>query len=101
MPIRTQISISGFTKEAADAGLADLREELHARPWLLSVDANWDSVRGRIVIVVERDGEDPEIQGGDGGATYDEVSDCVWACYTFPEDGIEFHVDESRTLPAA
>ena len=102
MKVLTQVSVSGFTEEEAADGLLDLLDELNARPSLHQPKVHWDPRRQRLVIAVARDGDDPAIQGGDGGANYDEISDCLWACYSFPERGIELHVDESRLwgLPA-
>jgi hypothetical protein len=94
--VRTQISIAGLSEERAAEGIPDLLEELHARPWLRQPSVTWDPRRQRLVVTVAREGANPEIRGGDGGANYDEVSDCIWATYTFPELGIELHVDESR-----
>jgi hypothetical protein len=96
MKVRTQVSVSGFTEAQATEGLEDLRAELTARPWLEDARVHWDRPRERLVVAVTREGESPDIHGGDGGANYDEISDCIWACYRFPEPGLEFHIDESH-----
>ncbi len=99
--VRTTVSISGFTEDQAVPGIACILEELGARPWLRDVVVEWAAGRQRLVVTVASDGDNPAVQGGQGGANYDEISDCIWACYHFPEAGIELHVDASSLIGAA
>jgi hypothetical protein len=78
--------------------LPDLREELGQRPWFLSAEAVWDSSRRRLVIVVEREGQSPEVGGPDVRGAVDEVRDCVIACLDFEADGIQFVVESSCSV---
>jgi len=93
--LRTQISVSGFTQQEVERGLGDLLEEFAQRPWLLAPSARWDDHRKRLIVSVEREGESLAIEGGDTGATLDEVWDCVIACLEFESAGIHFDVDSS------
>jgi hypothetical protein len=93
--IRTQFSVAGFTEVEVQGGLANLREEFGQRPWFLSAEAVWDNSRRLLVIVVEREGQSPEVDGPDVRAALDEVWDCVIACLNFESDGIHFDVESS------
>ena len=96
--IRTQISVSGFTREEVETGLTDLLAEFNERPWLLAAAARWDDRRRRLVVSIEREGESLAVQGGDTGATLDEVWDCVIACFIHASDSIHFDVDATEFL---
>ena len=98
--IRTQISVSGLTQHEVEAGLQDLRDEFGQRPWLLLTTASWDDDRGRLVVSILRDGSSLAVQGGDTGATLDEVGDCVIACFRF-DSTIHFDVDSSELVDTA
>ena len=98
MRVRTVISITGFAESVAVAGIACLLEEFSHRPWLKDATVTWQSGRGALAVSLEREGSNPAVTGGDGGANYDEVYEAVWACYSFPEAGIELRVDESRLV---
>lgn len=93
--VRTQISVSGFAQQEVEAGLEYLLDELAERPWLLEATACWDGPRKRLVVTIEREGGSLAVDGGDTGATLDEVWDCVIACLNFESDGIHFDVDAS------
>ena len=92
--VRTQISVAGLTRQEVEAGLQDLLDEFRQRPWLLDARACWDDHRKRLVMLIEREGDSLAVQGGDTGATLDEVWDCVIACLEF-ESEIHFDVDSS------
>jgi hypothetical protein len=51
-----------------------------------------------MVIIIESEGDDLRIQGGEVGGVLDEVSDCVIACIHFMGERISFHVDEAQFL---
>jgi hypothetical protein len=93
--LRTQISVTGFTQQEVEGGLQDLLDEFVERPWLLAASAHWDGDRQRLVVSIDREGDSLAIQGGDSGATFDEVWDCVIACFNFSSDGIHFDVDSN------
>jgi len=99
--IRTQISVSGFTQREVESGLTDLLAEFNERPWLLVADVKWDDRRRRLVVSIEREGESLAVQGGDTGATLDEVWDCVIACFTHASHTIHFDVDATEFVPSA
>jgi hypothetical protein len=92
--LRTQISVSGFTQQEVENRLQDLLDEFRQRPWLLATSAHWDGEHQRLVVSAEREGKWLEVEGGDTGATLDEVWDCVIACLGF-ESEIHFVVDSS------
>jgi len=93
--VRTQVSVSGFTRPQVEDGLQSLRDEFAERPWLLAADARWDEERQRLVVTIEREGNSLEVHGGATGATLDEVWDCVIACFCDTEGSISFAVDAS------
>jgi hypothetical protein len=97
--IRTRVSITGFNEAEVGAGLPHLIEEFGQRPWLLKTDAFWDGGRSRLVVTVQREGDDARIEGGDGGANLDEIWDCVIACVNFTSKGIHFDVEASEVVP--
>jgi hypothetical protein len=99
--VYTRFAIFGFKQAEAVAGIPHLVEEFRQRPWLSKTSAWWDSQRGCLVVAVEREGSNPAINGGEGGANLDEVSDCVIACIQFSSDGIRFSVEESSVVPDA
>ena len=89
---------AGFAAAEVEDGLPHLIEEFRQRPWLLATNALWDDERSRLVVIVESDGSDPRIQGGVGGANFDEVWDCVNACFNFASDGIHFDIEASEVV---
>ena len=93
--MRTQISVSGFTKSEVEDGLRSLLEEFAERPWLLEADARWDDGRQRLVVTIEREVGSPAAQGAATGATLDEVWDCVIASFRGVAGSISFSVDSS------
>ena len=97
--IRTTISIDGLTADEVANSIDDLIEEFAARPWLLKSEAGWDAQCGRLVVIIESEGDDLRVQGGDVGGILDEVSDCVIACIHFEGERIRFHVDEAAFIP--
>lgn len=97
--VSTRISVTGFNVDEVREGLPALIDELcERRDWLLKSDAFWDEARSRLVVTVEREGDDPLIEGGDGGANFDDVWDCVIACVNFSSKGIHFDIEESRVI---
>jgi len=100
MPVvRTIISVAGFDEAEVRAGLDDLLDEFRHRPWMQRAGAYWDGATQRLIVTVECTGDNPQIEGGDGGANLDEVWDCVIACLHFSSEGIRFEVEESVVLP--
>ncbi|MCE9546463.1 MAG: hypothetical protein K8T25_13235 [Planctomycetia bacterium] len=99
--VLTRISIVGFTEDEVTTGLPELLDEFQQRPWLLNTVAAWDPKRSRLVVSVEREGEDVSLDGGCGGANRDEVWDCVIACINFSADEISFDVEESKVIPSS
>jgi len=75
--------------------LPDLLAEFGERPWLLKPSASWDADCGRLVVTIEREGDDPHRCGE---ATFDEVWDCVIACIDFSSEGIHFDIEESTVV---
>jgi hypothetical protein len=101
MPVRARIAVGGFSDAEAIAALPSLREELEAREWLKLSALSWDAGRKRIVVVAQMEGDDPRVEGGVGGAIYDNVWDCIFA--TMPSNGSDwtFDVEESTCVAAA
>lgn len=98
--IRTQVSITGLTRPEVENRLQDLLDEFEQRPWLFSTSACWDDGRARLVVAVEREGDSLAVQGGDTGATLDEVWDCVVACFRI-ESTVPFDIDSSEFVGTA
>ena len=96
--IRTTISVDGLTADEVANSIDDLIEEFAARPWLLTSEAGWDTERGRLVVIIESEGDDLRVQGGDVGGVLDEVSDCVIVCIHFSGERISFHIDEATLI---
>ena len=99
--VRTRISVAGYSEGEVRGGLPHLLDEFRQRPWLLKADAFWDADQSRLVVVVEAAGDDPRIHGGHGGANFDEVWDCVFACIRFSSEAVRFDVEESVVVPAS
>lgn len=95
--IRTQIGVTGITADEARNGIADVLEYLGEREWLLKVDAIWDDDSQRIIVVVEREGNDPDLEAK---ATIDEVWDCVIAAIHFSSELISFDILKSEPVDA-
>jgi hypothetical protein len=93
--VRLRISVSGFTEAEARAGIPDLLAEFRERPWLLRTSARWDDHRGRLVVTVEREGDDRDFWAE---ANFDEVRDCVIACVNFSSEGIHFDLEDSAVV---
>ena len=98
MPVRTQVSVYGFTENEVASGLQDLKDEFSARPWLDLEAIFWDGQRGCLVIAARIEGDDPAIQGGVGGAILDDVSDAIFATMPDNESAWRFEIDESRVV---
>ena len=98
--VRTQISVSGFTRQEVEGGLQELLEEFGRRPWLLNARVWWDSDRTRLVVSIEHEGDSLASQDSDTVATLDEVSDCVIASITF-ESEIRFDVESTTFVQPA
>jgi hypothetical protein len=64
----------------------------------LAFGIQWDEQRSRMLIIIESEGDDLRIQGGEVGGVLDEVSDCVIACIHFEGERISFHVDEAKII---
>lgn len=96
--IRMRITISGFKEDEVRQGLPDLLDEFRQRPYLLKPEAYWDEARQRMVVTVACEGDDPRIEGGVGGAIFDNVWDSVIACLNFTSDGIQFDIEDSVVL---
>jgi hypothetical protein len=88
----TRIAVSGVPEQEAQSGLAHFLSEFQHRPWLRNVTARWDGASQRLIVCVERDGEDPQWCGR---AAQDEIMDCISAYYTCPE-GFEAVIEDSR-----
>jgi hypothetical protein len=99
--VRTRVSVTGFNEGEVRAGLPHLIDEFGHRPWLLKTDAFWDGERSRLVVTVQVEGNNARLQGGFGGASLDEISDCVIACFNFTSVGIHFDVETSEVVPAS
>ena len=101
MPVRTRIAVGGFSDEEAAGGIPSLRKELEGRAWLRVIELSWDTKRKRIVVVAQMDGDDPRIEGGVGGAIYDNIWDCVFATMPSNDSDWTFDVEESSCVAAA
>jgi hypothetical protein len=96
--VRTRISVSGFTEAEVRDGIPDLLAEFRERPWMLRPSASWDGHRGRLVVTVEGEGDDPNFWAK---ANLDQVWDCVIACINFSSEGIHFDVEDSAVVTDA
>lgn len=101
MPVRSRISISGFAQAEAIQDLPFLEQDFLERPWLQLDTLSWDHQRGRAVVVLRVDGDNPDIQGGVGGAIYDNVVAAVFATMPSNECEWRFEVDESIVIGTA
>ncbi len=93
--IRTQVSVSGIPRAECSEGIQCLADEFAQRPWLLTAEARWDDQRSLLLVLIEREGSSLAIQGGDTGATLDEVCDCVFACFRLESGDVRFEVESS------
>ena len=105
--VRTQVSARGFTESEVRHGIPHAEKFLDARDWLTKTEIVWDKRRQCLVITVEREGMNPavfrddqdhspmrESAFRDGGANWDEISDCICACFR-QNANITIKVDKS------
>jgi hypothetical protein len=76
--ISTIISVAGLKDDEVVEGLPYLRQYLSERPWLLNPRAEWDAERGRLLVTIETEGDDPKLESE---GVFDEVWDCVIAAF--------------------
>jgi hypothetical protein len=93
--VRTKISIAGFNETEIAEGLQDFLAEFKERPWLTNPQAEWDSERGLLLVIIETEGEDPKLESE---GVFDEVWDCVGAYFSFSSDRISFDIVEAKLI---
>jgi len=107
--VRTQISFKGFTESEVRDGLPSLASLFRERYWLLEARGEWDRNRRCLVITVERVGSNPAVFPEpseehfdeihrDGGANWDEINECVDACFHQSAEEIIVHLDKSELI---
>ena len=93
--VRTKISVAGFNSEEIAEGFQDFLAEFKERPWLINPQAEWDSDRSLLLVTIESEGDDPKLES-DG--VFDEVWDCVQACFNFSSERISFDILEAELI---
>jgi hypothetical protein len=71
------------------------RQYLRERPWPLEPKAEWDSQEDLLVIMIETEGDDPNLERE---GVLDEVRGCAIAALGFSSQRIAFDVLESRPV---
>ena len=103
--VRTQISFKGFTESEVREGIPHLKKIFRNRPWLLKTRAIWDKRRKCLVVVVEAERLKPVVASDDDPAeivlnldsatNWEEVNECVDACFKMSADEVVATVDTS------
>ena len=93
--IRARTFVTGFDGVEIAEGMHCFRQYLRERPWLLEPKAEWDSQEDLLVIMIETEGDDPNLERE---GVLDEVWDCAIAAFGFSSKRIAFDVLESRPV---
>jgi hypothetical protein len=93
--VRTKISVAGFNDAEIAEGLQTLLAEFRERPWLNNPNAEWDSGRKLLLVIIETEGDDPRLEAE---GVLDEVWDCVIACFNFPPERVSFDISEAMLI---
>jgi hypothetical protein len=91
--VRTKISVAGFDDIEIAESLQDLLAEFNERPWLMNPQAEWDTVQKVLLVTVETEGDDPKLESE---GAFDEIWDCVIACFSFSSERISFNILEAE-----
>jgi hypothetical protein len=93
--IRTSILVTEFDGVEIAEDMPCFRQYLRECPWLLEPKAEWDSREDLLVIMIETEGDDPNLERE---GVLDEVWDCANAAFSFSSKRIAFDVLESRPV---
>jgi hypothetical protein len=93
--IRTRIFVTEFDGVEIAEDMPCFRQYLRECPWLLEPKAEWDSREDLLVIMIETEGDDPNLERE---GVLDEVWDCANAAFSFSSKRIAFDVLESRPV---
>jgi len=93
--IRTKISVAGFNDAEIAEGLQEFLAEFKERPWLTNPQAEWVPERSVLLVTIETEGDNPKLESE---GVFDEVWDCVAACFSFSSERISFDIREAKLI---
>jgi len=93
--VRTKISVAGFNDAEIVEGFQDFLAEFKERPWLVNPKAEWDLERKLLLVTIMTEGDDPKLEAE---GVFDEVWDCVIACFNFSSERISFDILEAELI---
>ncbi len=93
--VRTKISVAGFSDAEIAAGFQNFLAEFRERSHLMNPRAAWDSARQLLLVSIETEGDDPKLESK---LVFDEIWDCVIACFTFSSERISFDILEAELI---
>ncbi|HZH29168.1 MAG TPA: hypothetical protein VEY11_00110 [Pyrinomonadaceae bacterium] len=93
--VHTKISVAGFNDVEIAESLQDFLAEFSERPWLMNPQAVWDAEQKVLLVTVETEGDDPKLESE---GVFDEIWDCVIACFNFSSERISFNILEAGLI---